>query len=358
MREKANNYYFSVEDLGVELGTFKLEGVSFSIEEGDYLSIIGPTGAGKTILLETIAGIYKPQKGRVILNGIDITGLPPQKRRIGIIYQDYGLFPHLNVFENIAYGLKKKDIKKVKEIAELLGIEELLLRLPQTLSGGEKQRVALGRALIVEPKLLLMDEPFSALDVQTRIKIRNLIKEIKEKLSMTVIHITHDLDDVWMLSNKVLLINNGKVVQFGKLKDIMHRPKEEFVANFVGTNILKGVVVERGESLTVVSIGGQLISSIDVVSDSNSYVDLAIRPENIIIFREKPTELSARNILEVEVLDYYVDGRVAYVFLKLGEQTLKATLTISSFEELKISEGKKVFIAVKATAVRIANEEE
>ncbi len=158
----------------MDLGGFKLRDVTFSVDKCDYVCIIGPTGVGKSILLETIAGLYNPKKGRILLDGEDITHLPPERKHVGVVYQDYALFPHMTVFNNIAYGLRKKIKDKnivkqeVKRIAELLEIDHLLHRKPGTLSGDEQQRVALARALIVRPKLLLMDEPFSALDVRQR----------------------------------------------------------------------------------------------------------------------------------------------------------------------------------------------
>ena len=162
----------AIQDLHIDLGEFYLKGISLSLERGDYLVIIGPTGAGKTILLESIIGFWRPDRGRIYLEGRDITDEPPEKRRIGIVYQDYALLPNFSVFKNIAYGLKKRQKQgvgeKVQAMAASLRIDHLLHRRPATLSGGEQQRVALARALIVEPRLLLMDEPFSALDPQTR----------------------------------------------------------------------------------------------------------------------------------------------------------------------------------------------
>ncbi|ACV24967.1 ABC transporter related [Methanocaldococcus fervens AG86] len=183
--------FLEIKNLSIDLGEFKLIDVNLEIEKGDYLTIIGPTGSGKSILLETIAGFYKPKNGKIFLEGEDITNLPPEKRNMSIVYQDYVLFPHKTVFENIAYGLKKKikDKDKIKEevnrISELLNISHLLHRKPGTLSGGEQQRTALARALVVKPKLLLMDEPFSALDVKTKENLRKLVKKaVRMKLNV------------------------------------------------------------------------------------------------------------------------------------------------------------------------------
>ncbi len=350
---KPDESYFVVKDLTINFGNFKLKKVSFSIERGDYLAIIGPTGSGKTLILETIAGIYSPEEGEIYLKGERITDLPPEKRKIGIIYQDYCLFPHLTVKENILYGVKKGDEEKAEHMSELLNIKNLLNRYPPTLSGGEKQRVALARALIVEPELLLMDEPFSALDVKTRIEIRKLVKTLASKLNFTTIHITHDLDDVWLLSNKVLVLKDGRILQFGKLQDIMHKPKDKFVADFIGTNILKGIVSSKDKDGITISVDGNYIKSVDTTPESGDEVAIAVRPENILIFNEKPKMTSARNIIEGKIVDYFFEGKIVYIFVSIGSQELKVALTLNSFEELKLSKNKKVFLTIKATSLRV-----
>ena len=175
--------FLEVRDLCLDVGDFELSGIGLKAEKGDYLALIGPTGSGKSLLLETIIGFYGPEKGRIILEGKDITNFPPDMRQISIVYQDHVLFPHMDIFENIAYALRKKlrDKKQieaeVKQIAGVLGIGELLHRKPATLSGGEKQRAAIARSLVVRPKLLLLDEPFSALDARTKEKLREMLKK-------------------------------------------------------------------------------------------------------------------------------------------------------------------------------------
>jgi len=232
-----------LEKVCISLGEFNLESISLKVNQGEYLTIIGPTGSGKSIILETIAGFYKPASGKIKVNGQDVTHLPPEKRNISIVYQDYVLFPHMNVYENIAYGLKKrfnsqKDLKaKVEEIAELLNISHLLSRYPSTLSGGESQRVALARALVVNPKVLLLDEPLSALDPLTRENTRKLIKCVVTQLKTTTIHVTHDFEDVRVLANKVAVIKNGKVLQVGTPEEILLNPANEAVAELVRAGI-------------------------------------------------------------------------------------------------------------------------
>ncbi len=204
------------------LGNFRLN-VDFEMGRG-YCVLLGPTGAGKSVFLEVIAGIIRPDSGEVRLNGVDITSLPPEKRGIGFVPQDYALFPHLNVYKNIAYGLRKvvKDEKerRVREIAEKLGIAHLLDRKPARLSGGERQRVALARALVIQPKLLLLDEPLSAVDLRTKGVLMDELRFVQREFEVPVLHVTHDLVEAVMLADEVAVMLNGKIVEKGELKKI------------------------------------------------------------------------------------------------------------------------------------------
>ena len=284
-----------VENLGIDLGDFHLRDVSLSVEEGDYLTVIGPTGAGKSILLEAIAGFYPLLSGRIILDGRDVTKEPPERRGISIVYQDYMLFPHMTVFDNIAFGLRKRLPKgeierEVSHIARELRIEHILHRKPGTLSGGEQQRVTLARALVVRPNVLLMDEPFSALDAKTREKLRSLVKEVIAEYGTTVIHVAHDFEDVFALAKHVAVMRDGRIVQFGTPEEVFSRPGDEFIASFVGTNLLRGKVVGRKGGLTVVKVGNAVLYTAD---EAERDVTLSLRPEEIIVARE-PGECSAR----------------------------------------------------------------
>lgn len=278
-----------VENLSIDLGDFHLRDVSLSVEENDYLTIIGPTGAGKSVLLEAIAGFYPLLKGRVILEGKDITREPPERRGMSIVYQDYVLFPHMTVFENIAFGLRKKGLvraeieREVRHIAEELHIDHLLHRKPGTLSGGEQQRTALARALVVRPRVLLMDEPFSALDSKTREKLRSLVRNVIDEYGTTVLHVTHDFEDVFALAKHVAVMRDGRIVQFGTPEEVFSRPADEFIADFVRTNLLRGEVVGKEGELTAVRVGNVILYTAD---DAEGKVTLSIRPEDIILARE------------------------------------------------------------------------
>ncbi len=357
--------FLEVEDLNVNLDEFHLKDVNLKIEKNDYLVIIGPTGSGKSVLLETIAGFYQPSSGKVFLEGNDITKLNPEDRGISIVYQDYILFPNMNIFDNIAYGLKKKVkdkefIKtKVLEIAELLKINHLLERKPGTLSGGEMQRTAIARSLIVEPNILLMDEPFSALDVETHTLIMTLIKNVIAKYQTTVIHVTHNFNDVWNLAEKVAVMKDGKILQQGMVNDVFSKPSHKFVAKFVGVqNIFEGNVVEIKDGITTVQLkDGLLIRSADTFTRENEEVIIAVRPENIIISNEAFVS-SIRNQMKGTVENIIRMGPTVWIEALVNDTIFKGMITPSSYDLLKIKKGKEVYISFKSLNVRIIDGEE
>jgi molybdate transport system ATP-binding protein len=319
---------------------------------------MGPTGAGKTILLECIIGFYRPEKGRICLEGKDITDERPEKRRIGIVYQDYALLPHLNVYKNIDYGLKKAEKdkaarkRKIQDISTALDIDHLLHRSPTTLSGGEQQRVALARALAVEPRLLLMDEPLSALDPQTSRNTRTLLRKTIRKLGMTVLHITHNMDDVWALANKMAIINDGRLMQHDSLDGIFNRPCSRFIADFVGASIFDGRVTANGNGLSKVDVNGVTLTSTDPASEGAD-VRIALRPENIMVFKERPGNISARNVLEAALDDYYQEGKLYHLFFKAGGLCIPAVVTSNTFQEMNLGKNRSMFLAIKSANVKI-----
>ncbi len=242
-----------LDDISLQIGGFSLQSINLHIRQGEYRVILGPTGAGKTVLLETIAGLKRPQQGTIFLAGENITATAPEKRHFGMVYQDYALFPHLSVFHNIAFSLQirgtdKKIIRqKVDRMAEFFRISHLLKRLPQDLSGGECQRVALARALVLEPALLLLDEPLSALDRLTRNRLQEELQRIRRQLGITVFHITHDLDEAFFLADRMAVMHNGGIVQEGRPEEIARRPKTKFVAELMGLkNFLPAQVSKQG----------------------------------------------------------------------------------------------------------------
>jgi len=266
--------------LWVDLEEFRLCDINLDITDGEYFIVLGPTGAGKTVLLETIAGLHQPRKGRILLAGEDVTHAPPERRGTGFVYQDYALFPHLSVAGNIAFGLRLRRMgrgvieERVTAIGRLLGIEHLLHHMPGTLSGGEAQRVALARALVVEPRLLLLDEPLSALDPETREALQRELGRIHQELGTTTIHVTHDFEEAVALGDRIAVLKasplralarredrvgdsrrEGRIVQVGTPEEIFRRPANEFVARFVGVrNIFRGEALSEESGYKLVCL--------------------------------------------------------------------------------------------------------
>jgi ABC-type Fe3+/spermidine/putrescine transport system ATPase subunit len=241
-----------IEQLKATLGEFQLQDIDLDIRDREYFVVLGPTGAGKTVLLECIAGLTWPAEGRIWLGGRDVTALPPEQRQVGYLPQDYALFPHMTVRENLGFGLlvrqRTAEIPaKIARYAELLGIGHLLDRVPARLSGGEKQRVALGRALAIDPEIMLLDEPLSALDVATRERIGDELRRIHDSTGITSLHICHNFDETLRLADRVALMHQGRIVQVGTPDDILRRPNCLFAAGFVRSeNTFAGVAAAAG----------------------------------------------------------------------------------------------------------------
>lgn len=339
-----------VENVSKDWREFKLREISIEVNKGEYFIILGPSGAGKTLLLEIIAGIFVPDSGRIFMDDRDITFLPPEKRNLAYIPQDYALFPHMKVYDNIAYGLKLRKIpkseikKKVREIAEILGISHLLHRKPKTLSGGEAQRVAIARALVLEPELLLLDEPFANLDVQTRAKLIQM-KRWRKKLNFTALHVTHSFEEAVSLGDRMGIMLNGRLIQTGEVREVFEKPKNEEVARFLGfENIIEGTAEGR-----ILKSNGILI---ELPVEAKGKVRIGIRPEEIIISNE-PIKTSARNEFRAKVMAIEDLGPLIRLTLDIGGIELKAFITRSSLVEMGIKEGKEVYASFKATAIHV-----
>ncbi|MGQ9588408.1 MAG: ATP-binding cassette domain-containing protein [Thermoplasmata archaeon] len=342
------------ESLAYNAGKFSMHDISLRVDKGETLVVLGPTGAGKTVLLELIAGFRRPSRGSVRLDGRDLSREPPEKRGLGFVYQDYLLFPHMGVRENIAYGLRAKGVgklevkRRVDAIAERLGISNLLERRTRKLSGGEQQRVALARALVLEPEALLLDEPFSAVDPNTKdLLMRELMREL-EMRCLPVIYVTHDQVEAMQVADRVAVMNEGRIVQIGLPEQVFNSPKSEFVARFVGArNIFKGVA-SRLDGTTVVSIGPvEIRSSISI----EGKVHVTIRPEDIIISKTK-IESSARNNLRGRVTSIIEKGGVVFVTADCGID-LTTAITRESLREMRITTGDDVYFAFKAGSVNL-----
>ena len=267
-----------------------VDGVSLNIDKGELVTLLGPSGCGKTTTLRLIAGFEFPTRGRILLDNKPINDLPPHKRDMSMVFQSYAIFPHLNVFENIAYGLNvqhrpqdeiKKRVARVMEIVGLTGLEN---RAPNQLSGGQQQRVALARALVMEPKVLLMDEPLSNLDAKLREQMRSEIRRIQKQIGITSVYVTHDQTEAMTLSDRICIINKGKVEQVGSPVEIYQRPANPFVADFIGrANFLDGHVREVRDGEAVVDVMGHKLTLPKPPAGvtSGQDVHVMVRPEGI-----------------------------------------------------------------------------
>lgn len=334
-----------------KLGDFCLKDVNLTINKGEYFVILGPTGTGKTVLLELIAGLYRPDRGSIWFGNEEISALYPEERNIGFVYQDYALFPHLTVRENICFGLKARKVKplsvqqQLEEIVSLLNIEHLLDRYPSRLSGGEQQRTALARAVITAPQILLLDEPLSALDPRTRQVFQEELRRIHDTLKTTTLHITHDFSEAMALANRIGVLRDGEIMQVGTPDNIFRHPNSHFVASFVGVeNIINGIAAGND-----VHLSGQV--AVQTVQQHQGAVTVAIRPEDIIVSRER-LHSSAQNNLSGRIVSMVHQGTIYRLVVDTG-LPLTVLLSPRSVEEMNLQSGDSVWLAFKSTSVHV-----
>lgn len=267
-----------------------LENVSFDVSDGEFVSILGPSGCGKTTTLRIIAGLLEQTGGRVIVDGEDINNVPVYKRSFGMVFQSYALFPHMTVFDNVAFGLKMRKTtsseakKRVTEILKTTGLNDLADRYPAELSGGQQQRVSLARGLVIQPRILLMDEPLSNLDAKLRIQMREEIRNLQQKFKITVLFVTHDQEECFAISDKVLVMKNGRVEQFATPQKIYHQPATKYVAQFIGYENF----IEVDEKLAENRFKTKSFE-FTTLEESTEANFLTIRPENISLIADDQT---------------------------------------------------------------------
>lgn len=282
---KKNPVIIDLQNISVSFDGQKiLNNINLQIHDGEFVTFLGPSGCGKTTTLRIIAGFLNPDEGQVIFEGKNINGVPAYKRQVNTIFQRYALFPHLNVYENIAFGLrlkkmKEKDIQaKVKEMLELVNLKGFGSRNINSLSGGQQQRVAIARALAVDPRVVLLDEPLGALDLKLRKDMQVELKNIQQKLGITFIYVTHDQEEALSMSDTIVVMNNGEIQHIGTPTDVYNEPKNAFVADFIGeSNILDGIMREDFN----VEFEGMRFKCVDKGFRQNEPVDVVVRPEDV-----------------------------------------------------------------------------
>ena len=340
----------TIRGLNIDLREFQLRNINLEIAENEFFILMGPTGAGKTVLLEAIAGLIQIKSGNIYIGDKDVTGLPPEKRDISIVYQDYALFPHLTVMENITYGLhfhkfdKRKAQERLAQLLDVLNLSHLQHRLPANLSGGEKQRVSVARALMVNPRVLLLDEPLSALDPGFREEVRGSLKTLHRTSSVTFLMVTHDFAEALSLAGRAAVMNNGRIEQIGEVKEIFEKPVSSFVADFVG---MKNIFSVRFNGTRALLKGLEFELGRDM---ENFHGYVAIRPEDIVISREKFSSSMRNNyygiVTSVENQGFYYE-----IGVRVKDISFKGLITKGALIDLGLEEGSPVYVSFKASAV-------
>ncbi len=344
-----------LRNVSVSFPGFSLNNISFSVADGEYFILLGESGAGKSLLLEAIAGLNKVKSGNLILDGKEITDEKIQQRGVGLVFQDQAVFPHLSVKENITYPLKGKHLSAkekdqvIKEITATLQIPHLLNRRPATLSGGELQRVALARALVQKPKILLLDEPLSATDSKLRSSLRALLRQIN-RMGQTIIHVTHDFDEAVSLADHIAIMNKGSIVQSGTPQEVFGNPVNGFVAHFAGIRNFFKVEIKNRNGICIALPEKNIPIAIGDLTENNSGYIL-IRNEDILL-SPHAFESSALNNFEGEVVDIFPSRAGMEVVLGIGI-LLHAQVSRESAQRLKLSAGQKIWVHFKASSVKL-----
>lgn len=326
-----------------EDGEQLMDDLNLEIKQGEFVTLLGPSGCGKTTILRMLGGFDRPTRGEILLNGQDITNIPPNKRPINTVFQKYALFPHLNVYDNIAFGLKLKNLdkktqdEKVKKALEMVDLEGFEKRSIDTLSGGQQQRIAIARAVVNEPDVLLLDESLSALDAKMRKEMQIELKEMHKKLGITFIFVTHDQEEALTMSDKIVVMSDGEIQQIGTPEEIYNEPKNLFVADFIGeSNIFKGKMVGKLQA----SFGGAVFDCVDDIAQG-TVIDAIVRPEDVQIVSENQGKIKGK------VLSCDFKG----TFYIVAIETDKAEIEAHSLKNFTL--GEKVGINIDPDMIHI-----
>lgn len=309
-----------------------LDNLSLKIEAGELFFLLGPSGCGKTTALRLVAGFYTPDEGRILFNGRDQSRVPPHKRNTGMVFQNYALWPHMDVWNNVAYGLKMRRVpaaekdRRVGHALEIVHMDPYATRMPNQLSGGQQQRVALARALVIEPHVVLLDEPLSNLDAKLRIEMRTQIKDIHRRIGRTMIYVTHDQAEALSMADRIAVMRRGQVIQAGTPQELYTRPESAFVAEFIGgTNLIPGTLAEVGDILTVTTQAGPVRAQHGARGiAAGAPVFCSVRPESVRLGRgARPTEAACMtNELTAEVQSVMYLGDNEQYALRLADGTI------------------------------------
>jgi len=296
--------------------------VSLDIHAGELFTLLGPSGCGKTTVLRLIGGFHKPDHGEISFGGKNVTGIPPYERNIGMVFQNYALWPHMTVFDNIAYGLKLKKVSrgeigdKAAHTLDLVNLKGLEKRYPSQLSGGQQQRVALARALVLNPDVLLLDEPLSNLDAKIRLQVRAEIRKLQKELAITTVYVTHDQEEALTLSDRIAVIEQGKLQQIGTPWDLYERPANPFVADFIGiNNLIPGLVQERADNrggVTVKTDVGLFLSEFDMRLETGDRCMICVRPETASIGETEPSQTSVNRVYGAVGFASFIGNTIRY----------------------------------------------
>ena len=357
----------AVSNLRVQRGSFSLADVSFEVQRGSILTIMDPNGCGKTTLLECVAGLQKVDSGKITIDGVDVTTLPPEKRGVGYVPADYALFPNMTVQRNIWIAFKKSNgmgMDDLHRIIRLLQIDDLMVRNVESLSSGQKQRTAIARAIAAKPNVLLLDEPCSALDPPTREIFRrgisSMLKEVFHEFNIPVLYATHDLLEATAIGDKIAVMNNGRIEQVGFINEIFENPRSKFTAEFLGYNVFNGKVVSTSVVGISVDVGGAVLNAEGCAGSPENVKDVfvVIKPQDVVLSKTKevfkPEWKGCQcNVLNGMVKRIYMEGSVAKADIDIGDVSLKAEISPDYLEELGVKPGSTVFVQIRFSKVKV-----
>jgi len=350
-----------LENISKNFGGFSISNINLEVAKGEYFVLLGASGAGKSVVLEVIAGLMKANSGKVFLNEKDITHESIQSRKVGLVFQDYAVFPHLTVFQNIAYSFSQKRKNRtqitetVEKLADEMSIKHLLSRKAETLSGGEKQRVAIARTLARKPDILLLDEPLSALDAQLKAELRKLLRKIN-KQGQTILHVTHDYDEAIALADKIAIVQNGTIVQDGDIREVFQNPRTHFVANFIGIkNYYNAEIFKiKRRGIKIAKITEEVSFRLETTAREGTQGKVYIETESVIVFKEK-TESSARNNFKGRICDIIRVKQGIELVADIGIK-ISALITQEALEKFDFKEDTEVWLSFKATSVQFVED--